>query len=172
MTGITDAQIKALICNEVDSTDETFIRVCREAIAIDRRERQAVDAHQPATQESGVATRLATVDPASLIIALVDRWYHASNARRDARREQRDVDAACRGAAPSASLLEQRKIFAQRLKTAWHDECLALDALAKLCRERAARRDAVDAMSAAGPLGEPPTAQTGAFTANEGRHPR
>lgn len=100
-----------------------------------------------------------------LIIALADRWYQASNARRDARRAQREADAACRVAAPLAPLLEQQKTAAQRLEAAWRDERLALDALAKLCKERAARCDAVDAALAVGAVGDPPTAQTSACTA-------
>ena len=37
---VTDDQLKALIRDELDSSDETFIRICREAIVIDRKARQ------------------------------------------------------------------------------------------------------------------------------------
>lgn len=39
MTGVTDDQIRTLICNELDSTDDTFIRFCRQVIALDRQAR-------------------------------------------------------------------------------------------------------------------------------------
>jgi hypothetical protein len=39
MSGVTDDQIRALISDEIDSTDDTFIRVCRQVIDLDRQAR-------------------------------------------------------------------------------------------------------------------------------------